>query len=71
MVSTASGLTLAIPVMLVFQYLSSRVDGLIDHIDEVGTGFIVNHARLESPQVVETTGLGLGRQPRARIGPSS
>ena len=41
--------------MLLFQYLSARVDGLIDHIDEVGTGFIVNHARLESPQVVETT----------------
>ena len=56
LVSTATGLTLAIPVMLLFQYLSARVDGLIDHIDEVGTGFIVNHARLESPQVVEATG---------------
>ncbi len=47
LVSTATGLTLAIPVLLVFQYLTARVDGLIDHIDEVGTGFIVNHARLE------------------------
>lgn len=51
LVSTATGLTLAIPVLLVFQYLSARVDGLIDHIDEVGTGFIVNHARLETPEV--------------------
>jgi biopolymer transport protein ExbB len=50
LVSTATGLTLAIPVLLVFQYLSARVDGLIDHIDEVGTGFIVNHARLETPR---------------------
>jgi biopolymer transport protein ExbB len=50
LVSTAAGLTLAIPVLLVFQYLSARVDGLIDMIDEVGTGFIVKHARLESPQ---------------------
>lgn len=49
LVSTAAGLTLAIPVLLVFQYLSARVDGLIDMIDEVGTGFIVNHVRLETP----------------------
>ena len=27
---------------------SARVDGLIDYIDEVGTNFIVDHARLES-----------------------
>jgi biopolymer transport protein ExbB len=53
LVSTAAGLTLAIPVLLVFQYLSARVDGLIDMIDEVGTGFIVKHARLETPPVGE------------------
>lgn len=45
LVTTATGLVIAIPVMLVFQYLSNRVDGLIDHIDEVGTAFIVKHAR--------------------------
>ena len=49
LVTTAAGLTVAIPVMLVFQYLSSRVDGLIDSLDEVGTAFIVKHARLEVP----------------------
>jgi biopolymer transport protein ExbB len=53
LVSTAAGLTLAIPVLLVFQYLTARVDGLIDMIDEVGTGFIVKHARLENPQPAE------------------
>ena len=53
LVSTAAGLTLAIPVLLVFQYLSARVDGLIDMIDEVGTGFIVKHARLETPPAGE------------------
>ncbi len=46
LVTTAAGLTIAIPVLLLYQYLSSRVDSLIDHIDEVGTTFIVRHARL-------------------------
>lgn len=45
LVSTAAGLTIAIPVMLVFQWLSTRVDSIIDHIDEVGTDFIADHAR--------------------------
>jgi biopolymer transport protein ExbB len=45
LVSTAAGLTIAIPVLLLFQWLSSRVDSLIDHIDEVGTKFISRHAR--------------------------
>jgi hypothetical protein len=31
--------------MLLYQFLQSKVDGLIDHIDEVGTEFIVKHAR--------------------------
>jgi biopolymer transport protein ExbB len=46
LVTTAAGLTIAIPVMLLYQYLSARVDGLVDHIDEVGTQFIAKHARL-------------------------
>lgn len=49
LVTTAAGLTIAIPVLLLYQYLSSRVDGLIDYIDEVGTTFIVRHARLTAP----------------------
>lgn len=44
LVSTAAGLTIAIPVILLYQWLSSRVDSIIDHIDEVGTEFIVDHA---------------------------
>ncbi len=50
LVSTATGLSLAIPVLLVFQYFSARVDGLIDYLDEEGTNFIVDHARLEVPE---------------------
>lgn len=46
LVSTAAGLTIAIPVLLLFQWLSARADRAIDHIDEVGTEFVVKHARL-------------------------
>jgi biopolymer transport protein ExbB len=49
LVSTAAGLTIAIPVMLLYQWLSNRVDAIIDHIDEVGTEFIVGHARPGEP----------------------
>ena len=48
LVTTAAGLTIAIPALLLYQFLQSKVDGLIDHIDEVGTEFIVNHARNSS-----------------------
>ena len=44
LVSTAAGLTIAIPVLLLFQWLSSRADKVIDHLDEVGTEFIVDFA---------------------------
>ncbi len=50
LVTTATGLTIAIPVMLLYQFLSARVDGLVDHIDEVGTQFIAKHARLTNPE---------------------
>lgn len=50
LVTTATGLTIAIPVMLLYQYLSARVDGLVDYIDEVGTEFIAKHARLSNPE---------------------
>ncbi|MEC8659397.1 MAG: hypothetical protein VXY33_09370, partial [Verrucomicrobiota bacterium] len=42
------GLTIAIPVLLLFQWLSTRADKVIDHIDEVGTEFIVTHALADS-----------------------
>jgi len=48
LVSTAAGLTIAIPVLLLFQWLSTRADKVIDHIDEVGTEFIVTHALADS-----------------------
>jgi len=34
LVTTATGLSLAIPVLVVYQLLCSKVDGLVDDIDE-------------------------------------
>ena len=40
LVTTAAGLTLAIPVLIIFIYLNGRVDAMIDDIDESGTDFV-------------------------------
>jgi biopolymer transport protein ExbB len=42
LVTTAAGLTIAIPVLLIFQYLNSRVDSLVDEIDEMGIEFMAS-----------------------------
>ncbi|HBM78367.1 MAG TPA: biopolymer transporter ExbB [Verrucomicrobiales bacterium] len=55
LVTTAAGLTIAIPTLLLYQFLQSRVDKIIDHIDEVGTAFIVNHARKNSASTGSAT----------------
>lgn len=51
LVTTAAGLTIAIPVLVLYHYLSSRVDRLIDDLDEAGTNFVIRHARLAPPGV--------------------
>jgi len=40
LVTTAAGLTIAIPALLIYQYLNSRVDALVDEIDEMGIDFL-------------------------------
>lgn len=40
LVTTAAGLTLAIPVVIVYQILCGRVDALIDHMDDQAIEFI-------------------------------
>jgi len=40
LVTTAAGLTIAIPVLLVYQYFNNRVDALVDEIDEIGIEFM-------------------------------
>lgn len=70
LVTTATGLVIAVPVMLVYQYLSNRVDGLIDHIDEVGTEFIVQHARWDGYQADQQTEVPLKVDPGAEPAPA-
>ena len=43
LVTTAAGLTIAIPVLLLYQFLLGRVDKLIDDIDEAGTEFVLSY----------------------------
>ncbi len=42
LVTTAAGLTIAIPVLLIFQYLSARVDSIVDDLDEVAIEFMTH-----------------------------
>lgn len=40
LVTTATGLTIAIPVLLVFQFLSTKVDAIVDDLDEMTLEFL-------------------------------
>ena len=51
LVTTAAGLTIAIPVLLLYQFLLGRVDNMIDEIDEAGTEFI--HSYTEAHPTVQ------------------
>jgi len=42
LVTTATGLTIAIPTLIVYQYLNSRVDALVDEIDEMSIDFMAS-----------------------------
>lgn len=49
LVTTATGLTIAIPVLLIYQYLSGRVDAIVDDLDEMGMDFMLSHgSRIET-----------------------
>ena len=62
LVSTAAGLTIAIPVLLLFQWLSTRADRAIDHIDEAGTDFIVTHALTGESGSSKAAGSGVAKK---------
>ncbi|MEI7899886.1 MAG: MotA/TolQ/ExbB proton channel family protein [bacterium] len=42
LVTTAAGLTIAIPVVLIYQYLISKVEGHVDEMDEMGMVFMAS-----------------------------
>jgi biopolymer transport protein ExbB len=52
LVTTAAGLTIAIPVLLAYQYLSSKISGIVDEIDEMGMVFMASciHSRQTPPK---------------------
>ncbi len=47
LVTTAAGLTIAIPVLIAYQILASRVDGLVDEIDVMCHEFMNNYFDLQ------------------------
>ena len=40
LVTTATGLTIAIPVLLVYQFLNTKVDKIVDDLDQMGIEFM-------------------------------
>ena len=42
LVTTATGLTIAIPTLIIYQYLNTRVDSLVDEIDEMSIDFMAS-----------------------------
>jgi biopolymer transport protein ExbB len=42
LVTTAAGLTIAIPVLLAYQFLNYKVDALVDDLDEMGIDFMTS-----------------------------
>ena len=44
LVTTAAGLTIAIPTILVYQFLSGKVDVIVDELDELGMEFLLSRS---------------------------
>lgn len=42
LVTTAAGLTIAIPVLLFYQYMSHKIDAIVDDLDEMGIEFMAH-----------------------------
>jgi biopolymer transport protein ExbB len=55
LVTTAAGLTIAIPVLIAYHYLGHRVDGLVDEMDEMGLEFMHTCVYAQQPGTGATT----------------
>jgi len=55
LVTTAAGLTIAIPMVLAYQYLNSKVEGMVDEMDEMGMIFMAScvNAQLDKVDKIE------------------
>ncbi len=43
LVTTATGLTIAIPVLICYYYLNAKIDSVVDHIDDLGIDFMEHY----------------------------
>ncbi len=43
LVTTATGLTIAIPVLICYYYLNSKIDSVVDNIDDLGIDFMEHY----------------------------
>ena len=48
LVTTAAGLTLAIPVLIVYQVLSNKIDSIVDEVDDIAVDFLEHTGGNES-----------------------
>ena len=49
LVTTATGLTIAIPVLLLYLFLQGRADKVLDAVDEAGSDFVFSCSKNEAP----------------------
>lgn len=54
LVTTATGLTIAIPVLICYYYLISKIDSAVDHIDDLGIDFMEHYLVEQSVPKDET-----------------
>lgn len=57
LVTTATGLTIAIPVLICYYYLNSKIDSVVDHIDDLGIDFMEHYLVEQSASTEETHNL--------------
>lgn len=55
LVTTATGLTIAVPVLLIYQFFNSKVDGLVDDIDDLSIDFLHHLAHTQPETRTETS----------------
>lgn len=48
LVTTATGLTIAIPVLICYYYLNSKIDSVVDNIDDLGIDFMEHYLAEQS-----------------------
>lgn len=49
LITTAAGLSIAIPVVVLYQYLTAKVDGMVDEINELGSEFLEFYVSKRQP----------------------